>query len=122
MLQWIHLFRCGRLFEQAVHCYQAKTLFHSFEHTILSKNKTFSALGCCNVILVIYSPSLMQEPYNVSQEMERKRAQSLILSQTKQQERRDEEVFTLSPFNKYYLYGCYNYTFRENEVNIGIRY
>jgi len=55
----------------------------------------------------------MQEPYNVSQEMERKRAQSLILSQTKQQERRDEEVFTLSPFN---------YTFRENEVNIGINY
>ncbi|XP_024639129.1 SWR1-complex protein 4 isoform X1 [Medicago truncatula] len=35
---------------------------------------------------------LVQEPYNVSQEMERKRAQSLILSQTKQQERRDEEV------------------------------
>lgn len=47
------------------------------------------------MILVIYSPSLMQEPYNVSQEMERKRAQSLILSQTKQQERRDEEVFFL---------------------------
>ncbi|KAI5398968.1 hypothetical protein KIW84_064366 [Lathyrus oleraceus] len=32
------------------------------------------------------------EPYNVSQEIKRKRALSLILSQTKRQERRDEEV------------------------------
>ncbi|KAK7303862.1 hypothetical protein RJT34_14779 [Clitoria ternatea] len=30
--------------------------------------------------------------YNVSQEMERKRALSMVLSQTRQQERRDEEV------------------------------
>ena len=51
------------------------------------------------MIVVTYSSSLMQEPYNVSQEMERKRALSLILSQTKQQERRDEVVCTLSPFD-----------------------
>ncbi|TKY61685.1 SWR1-complex protein 4 [Spatholobus suberectus] len=35
---------------------------------------------------------LVKEPYNVSQEMERKRALSMVLSQTRQQERRDEEV------------------------------
>lgn len=34
----------------------------------------------------------MQEPYNISQEVERKRALSMVLSQTKQQERRDAEV------------------------------
>ncbi|KAJ9696723.1 hypothetical protein PVL29_008774 [Vitis rotundifolia] len=35
---------------------------------------------------------LVKEPYNVSQEIERKRALSMILSQTKQQERKDAEV------------------------------
>ncbi|KAL1350883.1 hypothetical protein HN51_014863 [Arachis hypogaea] len=35
---------------------------------------------------------LVKEPYNVSQEIERKRALSMVLSQTRQQERRDEEV------------------------------
>ncbi|KAL5561052.1 hypothetical protein UlMin_030799 [Ulmus minor] len=35
---------------------------------------------------------LVKEPYNVSQERERKRALSLVLSQTKQQERKDVEV------------------------------
>lgn len=35
----------------------------------------------------------MQEPYNVSQEIERKRALSMILSQTKLQERKDAEVY-----------------------------
>ncbi|XP_004494445.1 SWR1-complex protein 4 isoform X2 [Cicer arietinum] len=35
---------------------------------------------------------LIKEPYNVSQEMERKRALSMVLSQTRQQERKDEEV------------------------------
>ncbi|XP_058761153.1 SWR1-complex protein 4-like [Vicia villosa] len=51
-------------------------------------------------ILIARNPSsgddtldpLVKEPYNISQEMKRKRALSLILSQTKQQERRDEEV------------------------------
>ncbi|CAJ1874606.1 unnamed protein product [Sphenostylis stenocarpa] len=51
-------------------------------------------------ILVARAPSsgdvaahpLVKEPYNVSQEMERKRALSMVLSQTRQQERRDEEV------------------------------
>lgn len=38
----------------------------------------------------------MQEPYNVSHEVERKRALSMVLSQTKQQERRDAEVGILS--------------------------
>ncbi|KAL6958742.1 swr complex subunit [Sarracenia purpurea var. burkii] len=35
---------------------------------------------------------LVKEPYNVSQEIERKRALSMVLSQTKQQERKDAEV------------------------------
>ncbi|CAK9145249.1 unnamed protein product [Ilex paraguariensis] len=35
---------------------------------------------------------LLKEPYNMSQEIERKRALSMVLSQTKQQERRDAEV------------------------------
>ncbi|XP_055818022.1 SWR1-complex protein 4 [Solanum dulcamara] len=35
---------------------------------------------------------LVKEPYNVSQEIERKRALSMVLSQTKLQERRDAEV------------------------------
>ncbi|XP_027352774.1 SWR1-complex protein 4-like isoform X2 [Abrus precatorius] len=51
-------------------------------------------------ILIVRAPSsgdvaahpLVKEPYNVSQEMERKRALSMVLSQTRQQERRDEEV------------------------------
>ncbi|KAJ1393370.1 SANT/Myb domain [Sesbania bispinosa] len=51
-------------------------------------------------ILIARAPSsgdvaanpLVKEPYNVSQEMERKRALSMVLSQTRQQERKDEEV------------------------------
>ncbi|MCH92284.1 SWR1-complex protein [Trifolium medium] len=35
---------------------------------------------------------LIKEPYNVSQEIERKRALSMVLSQTRQHEKRDEEV------------------------------
>ncbi|WMV10530.1 hypothetical protein MTR67_003915 [Solanum verrucosum] len=35
---------------------------------------------------------LVKEPYNASQEVERKRALSMVLSQTKHQERRDAEV------------------------------
>ncbi|XP_057959314.1 SWR1-complex protein 4 isoform X2 [Malania oleifera] len=35
---------------------------------------------------------LVKEPYNVKQEIERKRALSMVLSQTKQQERKDAEV------------------------------
>ncbi|KAK2968312.1 hypothetical protein RJ640_021701, partial [Escallonia rubra] len=35
---------------------------------------------------------LIKEPYNLSQEIERKRALSMVLSQTKHQERRDAEV------------------------------
>ncbi|KAF5939129.1 hypothetical protein HYC85_023388 [Camellia sinensis] len=35
---------------------------------------------------------IVKEPYNVSQEIERKRALSMVLSQTKQQERKDAEV------------------------------
>ncbi|KAK2411225.1 SWR1-complex protein [Trifolium repens] len=35
---------------------------------------------------------LIKDPYNVSQEMERKRAMSMVLSQTRQQEKKDEEV------------------------------
>ncbi|EEF47221.1 SWR1-complex protein 4 [Ricinus communis] len=51
-------------------------------------------------ILVARAPSpgdvsghpLVKEPYNISQETERKRALSMFLSQTKQQERKDAEV------------------------------
>ncbi|XP_019422042.1 PREDICTED: SWR1-complex protein 4-like isoform X1 [Lupinus angustifolius] len=54
----------------------------------------------CRAILIARAPSsgdvaanpLVKEPYNVSQEIERKRALSMVLSQTRQQERRDEEV------------------------------
>lgn len=35
---------------------------------------------------------LLQDQYNFSQEIERKRALSMVLSQTKQQERKDAEV------------------------------
>ncbi|THG19778.1 hypothetical protein TEA_008332 [Camellia sinensis var. sinensis] len=35
---------------------------------------------------------IVKEPYNVSQEIERKRSLSMVLSQTKQQERKDAEV------------------------------
>ncbi|RYQ89388.1 hypothetical protein Ahy_B09g096058 isoform E [Arachis hypogaea] len=35
---------------------------------------------------------LLKEPYNISRDVERKRAMSLVLSQTRQQEQRDEEV------------------------------
>ncbi|RYR39649.1 hypothetical protein Ahy_A09g045223 isoform D [Arachis hypogaea] len=35
---------------------------------------------------------LVKEPYNISRDVERKRAMSLVLSQTRQQEQRDEEV------------------------------
>lgn len=37
-------------------------------------------------------PLLMQEPYIASQETERKRALNMLLSHTKQQERKDVEV------------------------------
>jgi hypothetical protein len=40
----------------------------------------------------------MQEQYNVSQEMERKRALSMVLSQTRQQEKKDEEVLFFKIF------------------------
>ncbi|XP_065860278.1 SWR1-complex protein 4 isoform X2 [Euphorbia lathyris] len=53
-------------------------------------------------VLVARAPStgdvsghyLLKEPYNVSQEIERKRALSMVLSQTKQQERKDAEVLS----------------------------
>ncbi|XP_057424066.1 SWR1-complex protein 4-like [Lotus japonicus] len=51
-------------------------------------------------ILIARNPSsgdvavdpLVKEPYNVSQELERKQALSLVLSQTRRQEQRDDEV------------------------------
>ncbi|OIV95351.1 hypothetical protein TanjilG_07507 [Lupinus angustifolius] len=54
----------------------------------------------CRALLIARAPSpgdvaahpVVKEPYNVSQEIERKRALSMVLSQTRQQERRDEEV------------------------------
>ncbi|XP_030945524.1 SWR1-complex protein 4 isoform X4 [Quercus lobata] len=54
----------------------------------------------CRAIVVARAPALgdisgnplVKEPYNVSQEIERKRALSMVLSQTKHQERKDAEV------------------------------
>ncbi|GAA0141544.1 chromatin/chromatin-binding, or -regulatory protein [Lithospermum erythrorhizon] len=40
----------------------------------------------------VASHPLVKDPYNITQDTERKRALSMILSQTKQQERRDSEV------------------------------
>ncbi|CAI9785569.1 unnamed protein product [Fraxinus pennsylvanica] len=61
------------------------------------KNRFYSV---SRAILIARAPSpgdvvghpLVKEPYNVSQEIERKRALSMVLSHTKQQERRDVEV------------------------------
>lgn len=38
---------------------------------------------------------MMKEPYNASQDSERKRALNLLLSHTKQQERKDVEVWVV---------------------------
>ncbi|XP_062115249.1 SWR1-complex protein 4 isoform X2 [Humulus lupulus] len=54
----------------------------------------------CRAMLIARAPSpadvsghpIIKEPYNVSQERERKRALSMVLSQTKQQEKKDVEV------------------------------
>ncbi|KAL9435490.1 hypothetical protein AB3S75_021712 [Citrus x aurantiifolia] len=56
--------------------------------------------GVSRAILIARAPSpadvsghpLVKDPYNVSQEVERKRALSMVLSQTKHQERKDAEV------------------------------
>ncbi|XP_022899158.1 SWR1-complex protein 4 isoform X2 [Olea europaea var. sylvestris] len=61
------------------------------------KNRFYSV---SRAILVARAPSpgdvvghsLVKEPYNLSQEIERKRALSMVLSHSKQQERRDVEV------------------------------
>ncbi|KAI3514715.1 hypothetical protein L1887_13353 [Cichorium endivia] len=42
----------------------------------------------------VSSHPLVKEPYNISQEIERKRALSMVLSQTKHQERKDAEVLS----------------------------
>ncbi|XP_071922631.1 SWR1-complex protein 4-like [Coffea arabica] len=54
----------------------------------------------CRAILIARAPApgdiaghpLVKDAYNISQDVERKRALSMVLSQTKQQERRDAEV------------------------------
>uniref|UniRef100_A0A5B7CDP4 Putative SWR1-complex protein 4 n=1 Tax=Davidia involucrata TaxID=16924 RepID=A0A5B7CDP4_DAVIN len=61
------------------------------------KNRYYSV---SRAILIARAPSpgdvsghpLVKEPYNVAQEIDRKRALSMVLSQTKQQERKDAEV------------------------------
>lgn len=63
------------------------------------KNRYYSV---CRTILIARAPSpadvsshpLVKEPYNISQEIERKRALSMVLSQTKHQERKDAEVLS----------------------------
>ncbi|KVI12511.1 DNA methyltransferase 1-associated 1 [Cynara cardunculus var. scolymus] len=61
------------------------------------KNRFYSV---SRAILIARAPSpadvsghpLVKEPYNISQEIERKRALSMVLSQTKHQERKDAEA------------------------------
>lgn len=63
------------------------------------KNRYYSV---SKKILIARAPSpadvsghpLIKEPYNISHEVERKRALSMILSQTKHQERKDSEVLS----------------------------
>ncbi|MFS7942358.1 putative transcription factor MYB-HB-like family [Helianthus anomalus] len=63
------------------------------------KNRYYSV---SRAILIARAPSpadvsshpLVKEPYNISQEIERKRALSMVLSQTKHQERKDAEVLS----------------------------
>ncbi|XP_024966509.1 SWR1-complex protein 4 isoform X1 [Cynara cardunculus var. scolymus] len=63
------------------------------------KNRFYSV---SRAILIARAPSpadvsghpLVKEPYNISQEIERKRALSMVLSQTKHQERKDAEVLS----------------------------
>lgn len=59
----------------------------SFERSM----KLLCKLTFCMIFLFLY----IKDPYNVSQEIERKRALSMVLSQTKQQERKDAEVLIL---------------------------
>ncbi|KAJ0054717.1 hypothetical protein Pint_00821 [Pistacia integerrima] len=76
-------------------------------HELISRNYLIvldgydnSYLVVSRAIMIARAPSpgdvsghpLVKEPYNVSQEKERKRALSMVLSQTKQQERKDAEV------------------------------
>ncbi|KAD5316916.1 hypothetical protein E3N88_16862 [Mikania micrantha] len=61
------------------------------------KNRYYSV---SRAIIIARAPSpadvsghpLVKEPYNISQEIDRKRALSMVLSQTKQQERKDTEA------------------------------
>ncbi|KAI3773220.1 hypothetical protein L6452_04425 [Arctium lappa] len=63
------------------------------------KNRYYSV---SRAVLIARAPSpadisghpLVKEPYNISQEIERKRALSMVLSQTKHQERKDAEVIS----------------------------
>ncbi|KAI3693819.1 hypothetical protein L1987_76771 [Smallanthus sonchifolius] len=63
------------------------------------KNRYYSV---SRAILIARAPSpadvsghpLVKEPYNISQEIDRKRALSMVLSQTKQQERKDAEILS----------------------------
>lgn len=63
------------------------------------KNRYYSV---SRTILIARAPSpadvsghpLVKEPYNITQEIERKRALSMVLSQTKHQERKDAEVLS----------------------------
>ncbi|KAJ9547583.1 hypothetical protein OSB04_020126 [Centaurea solstitialis] len=61
------------------------------------KNRYYSV---SRAVLIARAPSeadvsghpIVKEPYNISQEIERKRALSMVLSQTKHQERKDAEI------------------------------
>ncbi|KAF8007587.1 hypothetical protein BT93_K1555 [Corymbia citriodora subsp. variegata] len=62
---------------------ELKDRYYSVSRALLSARPPPGEIG---------SHPLVKEPYNVSQEVERKRALSMVLSQTKQQERKDAEV------------------------------
>ncbi|KAH9730888.1 SWR1-complex protein 4 [Citrus sinensis] len=78
------------------HCMNSSS--GTFLITIDDYNTFYCAVS--RAILIARAPSptdvsghpLVKDPYNVSQEVERKRALSMVLSQTKHQERKDAEV------------------------------
>ena len=72
-------------------CVNSKAGFHLVRPCLLETNvSTFPSLTYSEFI-----PLWMQDSYNVSHEIERKRALNIILSQSRQQDREDVQVLLL---------------------------
>ncbi|CAH1413482.1 unnamed protein product [Lactuca virosa] len=65
--------------------FSVSLFFHSNRALMIARAPTLADVSC---------HPLVKEPYNISQEIERKRALSMVLSQTKHQERKDAEVLS----------------------------